>query len=68
MPKVFKIGEVLQVIRGKLSLKREQGINLMADGGKVLLKPSHILDDIYEKHKDEDGFLYLVYTEENIYG
>ena len=68
MPRVFKIGEVLQVIRGKLSLKREQGINLMADGGKILLKPSHVLDDIYEKHKDEDGFLYLVYTEENIYG
>ena len=40
----------------------------MAGGGKVLLKPNHIVNDIYEKNKDEDGFLYLVYAEENIFG
>ena len=67
MPKIFTVGEVLQVVRSKLNLKREQGLILMA-GGKYVLKQGHVIDDIYQKHKDEDGFLYLVYAEENIYG
>ena len=67
MPKIFTIGEVLQVIRSKLNLRREQGLILMA-GGKHVLKQGSILEDVYLKHKDEDGFLYLVYAEENIYG
>ena len=67
MPKIFTIGEVLQVIRSKLNLRREQGLILMA-GGKLFLKQGSILEDVYLKHKDEDGFLYLVYAEENIYG
>ncbi len=33
-----------------------------------MLKQTSLLSEVYEKHKDEDGFLYLVYTEENIYG
>ena len=37
-------------------------------GGKYILKNSSLLEDAYDKHKDEDGFLYLVYTDENIYG
>ena len=67
MPKMFTIGEVLQTVRLKLNLRREQGLILMA-GGKYVLKQGHILEDVYMKYKDEDGFLYLVYAEENIYG
>ena len=36
--------------------------------GKYVLKQGNIIDDVYQKHKDDDGFLYLVYAEENIYG
>ena len=67
MPKMFTIGEVLQTVRLKLNLRREQGLILMA-GGKYVLKQGSILEDVYMKFKDEDGFLYLVYAEENIYG
>ena len=40
----------------------------MAGEGKFMLKHQNKLSEVYERFKDEDGFLYLVYTEENIYG
>ena len=40
----------------------------MAEKGRYMLKQTDVLQDVYERHKDEDGFLYLVYVEENIYG
>ena len=35
---------------------------------KYMVKPNAKLEEVYEKYKDQDGFLYLVYAEENIYG
>ena len=57
----------MSIVRDKLKLNKEQGIVLMADG-KYMLKMTTLLSDVYNQHKDEDGFLYLVYSGENIYG
>jgi len=36
---------------------------------KAVLPPSALLmSQIYEKHKDEDGFLYITYSGENTFG
>ena len=32
------------------------------------MKQSASLPEMYDKYKDEDGFLYIVYAEENVYG
>ena len=67
MPKRFTVAEAMSIVRDKLKLRKEQGIVLLANG-KYMLKQTAFLVDIYEQYKDQDGFLYLVYTEENIYG
>ena len=67
MPRSFTVGEVLAKVREKLQVTPQQGIMILA-GGKYILKNSSLLEDAYDKHKDEDGFLYLVYTDENVYG
>ena len=67
MPKAFTVGEVLAVLRTRLDLTREEGLVLFAKE-KYMLRPNTKLEDVYERYKDEDGFLYLVYAEENIYG
>ena len=67
MPKTFTIGEVLAVLRRRLALSREEGLVLFANE-KYMVKPNAPLEEIYQKYKDQDGFLYLVYAEENIYG
>ena len=70
MPNTFKVSEVLTIIKKKLHLSREQqqGIILLAEG-KFLMKHDAPLSAIYEKNRDkEDGFLYVVYAEEQVYG
>jgi len=67
MPRTFTIGEVLAVLRTRLDLSREEGLVLFANE-KYMLRPNSKLEDVYARYKDEDGFLYLVYAEENIYG
>ena len=67
MPKTFSIGEVLAVLRQRLALTREEGLVLFANE-KHMIKPSSKLEEVYAKYADQDGFLYLVYAEENIYG
>ena len=67
MPKAFSVGEVLAVLRQRLELNREEGLVLFTNE-KYMMRPNNKLQDVYDKYKDEDGFLYLVYAEENIYG
>lgn len=62
MPKAFSVGEVLSVVRSKLNMSKEKGLVLMESKGKYILKASHNIGDVYEQHKDEDGFLYLLYA------
>ena len=40
----------------------------MVNDGKTLLTANTALRDAFEKYKDEDGFMYILYTEENIFG
>lgn len=34
----------------------------------LLLCAAALMSDIYEDHKDEDGFLYITYSGENTFG
>ena len=69
MPEKFTMADVIRTIRQKLNLESDQhlGIFLLAEG-KYMMKQSSTLKDVYEKYRSEDGFLYLVYAEENVYG
>ena len=68
MPTSFKMCEVQTIIRRKLKLKQEQGLFLMCNEGKDLVKSNSALKDVFEKYQDEDGFLYILYTGEDVYG
>jgi microtubule-associated protein 1 light chain len=67
MPKVFTVGEVLTIIRKKLSMEPSEGLILLANG-KQLLKNDMPIQTVFHKYQDQDGFLYLTYELENIYG
>lgn len=34
----------------------------------LLLHPNHMLSSLYERYKDPDGFLYIQYTSESMFG
>ena len=68
MPAAFEINDVSTIIRRKLNINKDQSLYLMVNDGKTLLTANTSLRDAFEKYKDEDGFMYILYTEENIFG
>ena len=50
-----------------MKIPKEEGLFLSAKG-KYSLSGQKIIGDIYNTYKDEDGFLYIMYTTELIFG
>ena len=58
----------MYTIRAQLEIDEERAIFFLAKG-KYILSGNEILRDVYEKYKDnKDGFLYISYSEELVYG
>lgn len=67
VPNDLTIGQFQYVIRKRIKLAPEQAIFLFV--GKGTLAPSNApLQQMYDKHKDEDDFLYMTYSSENTFG
>ena len=68
LSKGITMSEFVKIIREKLELKPERAIFLLVNG-KHSVTLSEELGNIYNKYKDEnDGFLYMSYSEEIVYG
>ena len=67
IPKNLNIGEIINIIRRRISLESKQAIFVFVGNG-VLVPISQDINTIYQTHKDPDGFLYVVYTTENTFG
>ena len=66
LPPQSHIADLLQVVQQKVVTKEYQQIYLKV--GKEVPAPKIALSDIYEKKKDEDGFLYVTYEAETPMG
>ena len=57
-----------KIIRDKLEFESTRALFILANG-KYVIAGSDNLGEIYKKYKDkEDGFLYMTYTEEIVFG
>jgi len=66
VPKDMSIGQFIYVIRKRIKLEPNQALFVLVNNS---LQPSNkIVCDIYENCKDEDGFLYVIYSSENTFG
>ena len=66
VPNNISIGQFMYVIRKRIAIKSEQAIFLFANNN-IISGTTSILD-IYNKHKSDDGFLYIIYSGENCFG
>jgi GABA(A) receptor-associated protein len=64
--KDLTLGQFMYVIRKRMNLKAEEAIFLFVSD--TIPPSSSIIRDIYNKHKDHDGFLYMQYSKENVFG
>jgi len=66
VPKDLNMNQFIYIIRKRIKLHNSQSIFFIV-GNNIC--PSNVtLDSIYDEYKDEDGFLYIVYTSENTFG
>ena len=69
----YLIGEELnlaqfnKIIRRKLGMKQEEALFFLVNG-KVSITGCDPMNEIYEKYKDKDGFLYIAYASEEVWG
>ena len=67
IPDDLTISQFLYVIRKRIKISSEKSIYLFINK-KVMPLGTAQLSSYYEKHSDEDGFLYITYSGENTFG
>ena len=66
-PEDVAVIKIIETIRKKIDLKESEALFFLINGKKVMSGPE-TLGDIYEKNKDKDGFLYIMYAGEDVWG
>ena len=66
VPNHMKVAEFIVILRKRLTLRPAQAIFLLVNN--TLVTPTLTIKDIYDKHKETDGFLYIIYKFENTFG
>jgi GABA(A) receptor-associated protein len=67
VPSEQTFGAFVYEVRKRLNLDAEESLFIFAKGSSIP-ESGKIMGDIYEKYKDEDGFLKLIFTEEPGFG
>lgn len=67
VPKDLTMSQFLYVIRNRMKLSPEKAIFLFIDNSTIPSSSATILN-IYSQYKDSDGFLYITYSGENVFG
>lgn len=66
VPKDLTIGQFLYILKKRINIESTQSIFLICNN--VILINTETISNVYNKYKDEDGFLYIYITLENTFG
>ena len=66
VPADITVGKFVYEIRKHMKLSPEKAIFLFVNN--VLPPTAALMSQIYDRYKDEDGFLYITYSGENTFG
>merc|ERR1712205_211624 len=66
VPADLTVGQFVYVIRKRIKLSAEKAIYIFVNN--VLPPTAAFMSALYEEQKDEDGFLYITYSGENVFG
>jgi len=66
VPNDMTLAQFIYIIRKRIKLSSEQALFLFINNQ---LSTNHCtMNEIYQTHKDNDGFIYILYTSENSFG
>lgn len=66
VPITYTVGEFLFVIRKRLKLSPEKAIFLFVND--TIPSTCSLIGNVYQRYKDQDGYLYMCYSQENTFG
>lgn len=66
IPMDLTVGQFVYVIRKRISVPPEKAIFIFVNN--MLPPTAALMSQVYEQHKDEDGFMYMMYGGENTFG
>ena len=66
VPTDLTVGQFAYIIRKKININHEQAMFLFVNN--TIPPTNALISSIYQERKDEDGFLYIIYSGENTFG
>ncbi|KAL3153992.1 Autophagy- protein 8d [Trebouxia sp. C0010 RCD-2024] len=66
VPGDLTVGQFVYVIRKRIKVSPEKAIFMFVKN--VLPPTAALMSEVYDDHKDDDGFLYINYSGENTFG
>ena len=66
VPNDMNFSQFIYVIRKRIKLLPEEALFLFVNG--QIATNGSSMNEIYQTHKDKDGFIYITYTSENTFG
>ena len=66
VPIDITVGQFVYIIRKNLKLESDQGIFIFV--GNTLPPTAKLISELYKEHADEDGFLYVAFSYESVFG
>lgn len=60
--------EFMTILRKRLTVNKTTAIYLYNPDNKIIISGSNTMGYLYDKYKNEDGFLYIEYCGENVFG
>jgi GABA(A) receptor-associated protein len=68
VPHDITVGQFIYVIRKRIRLPASSALFLFVGEEATLLPINSEMVDIYHRYKNKDGFLYIIYSKENVFG
>lgn len=66
-PSDYTVQQFLSCLRKKIKMSRDKALFVFING-KELVSGDSPMAQVYESKKDEDGFLYMIYSEQEVLG
>lgn len=66
VPNNINLGQLMYILKKKININKNQSIFLLCNN--TLLLNTELINSLYNKHKDYDGFLYIILSLENTFG